>query len=191
MAGIVLASQSPRRKQLLEWADISFDVLVRETDESFPSTMNVEEVPVYIARNKAEAVIASPEYQRYEQGRIVIAADTIVELNGDVIGKPNGSHHAVEILTKLSGKVHQVITGVVMRKGDEERAFADITQVKFHEISLPDILYYVEKYKPYDKAGAYAIQEWIGVIGIEWIRGDFYNVMGLPVSRVVKTLAEW
>jgi septum formation protein len=191
MAGIVLASQSPRRKQLLEWADIPFDVLVRETDESYPSDLTVEEVPVYIARNKALAVIASAEYQRYEQGRIVIAADTIVELNGEVIGKPIGKDHAIEILTKLSGKVHQVITGVVMRKMEHEVAFADITQVKFHEISLIDIIYYVEKYKPYDKAGAYAIQEWIGVIGIEWIRGDFYNVMGLPVSRVVKTLAEW
>lgn len=191
MAGIVLASQSPRRKQLLEWADIPFDVLVRETDESYPPNLTVEEVPVFIARNKALAVIASAEYQRYEQGRIVIAADTIVELNGEVIGKPNGKDHAIEILTKLSGKVHQVITGVVMRKMEHEVAFADITQVKFHEISLIDIIYYVEKYKPYDKAGAYAIQEWIGVIGIEWIRGDFYNVMGLPVSRVVKTLAEW
>ena len=191
MSGILLASQSPRRKQLLEWADIRFDVLVRETDESFPPELNVEEVPVFIARNKALAVIASHEYQRYEKGGIVIAADTIVELNGEIIGKPSGRDHAVEILTKLSGQVHQVITGVVMRKQDEEVAFADITQVKFHEISLIDIIYYVEKYKPYDKAGAYAIQEWIGVIGIEWIRGDFYNVMGLPVSRVVKTLAEW
>jgi septum formation protein len=191
MAGIVLASQSPRRKQLLEWADIPFDVLVRETDESFPSDMSPQDVAVYIARNKAMSVINSAEYQRYEQGRIVIAADTIVELNGEIIGKPSGRDHAVEILTKLSGQVHHVITGVVMRKMEEEIAFADITEVKFHDISLIDIIYYVEKYKPYDKAGAYAIQEWIGVIGIEWIRGDFYNVMGLPVSRVVKALADW
>jgi septum formation protein len=191
MAGIVLASQSPRRKQLLEWADVPFDVLVRETDESFPSTMSAQDVPIYIARNKAMTVINSAEYQRYEQGRIVIAADTIVELNGEIIGKPSGRDHAVEILTKLSGQVHNVITGVVMRKQDEEIAFADITEVKFHDISLIDIIYYVEKYRPYDKAGAYAIQEWIGVIGIEWIRGDFYNVMGLPVSRVVKALADW
>jgi len=191
MAGIVLASQSPRRKQLLEWADIPFDVLVRETDESFPSDLSPEDVAVYIARNKAMSVINSAEYQRYELGRIVIAADTIVELNGEIIGKPSGRDHAVEILTKLSGQVHNVITGVVIRKLEEEIAFADITEVKFHDISLTDIIYYVEKYKPYDKAGAYAIQEWIGVIGIEWIRGDFYNVMGLPVSRVVKALAEW
>jgi septum formation protein len=191
MSGIVLASQSPRRKQLLEWADIRFDVLVRETDETFPVGMEVMEVPIYIARNKAQAVIASPEYQRYEQGHIVIAADTIVELNGEIIGKPGGRDHAIEILNKLSGQVHQVITGVVMRKHDEERAFSDVTQVKFNPISENDIIYYVDKYTPYDKAGAYAIQEWIGVIGIEWIRGDFYNVMGLPVSRVVKNLAEW
>ena len=191
MAGIVLASQSPRRKQLLEWADIPFDVLVRETDESFPADMSPEDVAIYIARNKAMSVINSAEYQRYEQGRIVIAADTIVELNGEIIGKPIGKDHAIEILSKLSGQVHHVITGVVMRKMDEEIAFADITEVKFYDISLIDIIYYVEKYKPYDKAGAYAIQEWIGVIGIEWIRGDFYNVMGLPVSRVVKALADW
>lgn len=191
MSAIVLASQSPRRKQLLEWADIPFDVLVRETDETYPAGMAVEEVPIYIARNKALAVIASAEYQRYEQGHIVIAADTIVELNGEVIGKPGGRDHAIEILSKLSGQVHRVITGVVLRKEDDERAFADITQVKFNIISENDIIYYVDKYKPYDKAGAYAIQEWIGVIGIEWINGDFYNVMGLPVSRVVKTLAEW
>jgi len=191
MSGIVLASQSPRRKQLLEWADIRFDVLVRETDETYPGSMAVEDVPVYIAKNKAAAVMASPEYQRYEQGHIVIAADTIVELDGEVIGKPGGRDHAIEILTKLSGRVHRVITGVVMRKDEEERSFADITKVKFHDISENDIIYYVDKYMPYDKAGAYAIQEWIGVIGIEWIDGDFYNVMGLPVSRVVKTLAEW
>ena len=191
MAGIVLASQSPRRKQLLEWADIPFDVLVRETDESFPADMSPEDVAIYIARNKAMSVINSAEYERYEQGRIVIAADTIVELNGEIIGKPIGKDHAIEILTKLSGQVHHVITGVVMRKMDEEIPFADITEVKFYDISLIDIIYYVEKYKPYDKAGAYAIQEWIGVIGIEWIRGDFYNVMGLPVSRVVKALADW
>lgn len=191
MAQIVLASQSPRRKQLLEWADIPFDILVRETDESFPDDLPMEEVPVYIARNKAAAVIASDEYQRYERGHIVIAADTIVALNNEVIGKPLGRDHAIEILLKLSGNIHRVITGVVMRKGEEERAFSDITEVKFHPVSENDIIYYVDRYKPYDKAGAYAIQEWIGVIGIEWIRGDFYNVMGLPVSRVVKTLSEW
>ncbi|HSB93283.1 MAG TPA: Maf family protein [Flavitalea sp.] len=191
MAGIVLASQSPRRKQLLEWANIPFDVMVRETDESYPDGMPPQEVPVYIARNKAISVINSAEYQRYEQGRIVIAADTIVELNGEIIGKPIAKDQAIEILTKLSGQVHNVITGVVIRKMEEEIAFSDLTEVKFHDITLNDIIYYVEKYQPYDKAGAYAIQEWIGVIGIEWIRGDFYNVMGLPVSRVVKALAEW
>lgn len=191
MLPIVLASQSPRRKQLLEWADIPFDVLVKETDESFPAGLPVEEVPVYIARNKAIAVMSSDVYQRYEKDRIVVAADTIVELDGRIIGKPQTKDHAIEILLSLSGKTHRVITGVVMRKDQEERWFHDITEVKFHPVTYNDIVYYVEKYKPYDKAGAYAIQEWIGVIGIEWIHGDFYNVMGLPVSRVVKTLSEW
>lgn len=191
MLPIVLASQSPRRKQLLEWADIPFDVLVKETDEIFPPGLPVEEVPVYIARNKAIAVMSSDIYRRYEKDRIVLAADTIVELDGRIIGKPIAKDHAIEILMALSGKTHRVITGVVMRKDQDERWFHDITEVKFHPVSYNDIVYYVEKYKPYDKAGAYAIQEWIGVIGIEWIRGDFYNVMGLPVSRVVKTLSEW
>lgn len=188
---IVLASQSPRRKQLLEWADMEFDILVRETGETFPIDMDPEQVPEFIARNKALAVMESPQFERYEIDVPVLAADTIVELNGEIIGKPNSKEHAKEILAKLSGKIHRVITGVVIADGKKSVSFSDITEVKFHPLSADQISYYVDHYEPFDKAGAYAIQEWIGVTGIEWIKGDFYNVMGLPVSRVVKALEEF
>ena len=188
MKSIVLASRSPRRKQLLEWAEIDFDILAKETDESFPKELPVSDVPVHIARNKALAVQQSELYQRYESGNIIVAADTIVVLDNTVIGKPADEDDAVRILTRLSGKTHQVITGVVMMSNRKEIAFSDTTEVSFHELTSEQINYYVENYKPLDKAGAYAIQEWIGVTGIKSIRGDFYNVMGLPVSRVVQAL---
>lgn len=184
MKKVILASQSPRRKMLLEWAEVKFEVRIKETDESFSPGMNSEEAAMHIARNKAYAVeIASDE--------IIIAADTIVVLNNEIIGKPRSAEHAVSILSALSGNSHQVITGVLMRDLNKEVSFYDVTEVEFHQLSREQIELYVEKYKPYDKAGAYAIQEWIGVVGIKSIHGDFYNVMGLPVSRVVKTLSQF
>lgn len=187
---IVLASQSPRRKQLLEWAEVAFDVLVKPTDESFPANMPVEEVPVHIARNKAIALLSDESYKKYESNVLILAADTIVVLDNSIIGKPTGREDAIDILSRLSGKKHLVITGVVLVKGKEEISFSDTTEVWFHSLTKEQIEFYVDKYQPYDKAGAYAIQEWIGVIGIQRIEGDFYNVMGLPVSRVVKALEE-
>ncbi|MBA4166075.1 MAG: septum formation protein Maf [Chitinophagaceae bacterium] len=180
---IILASQSPRRKMLLEWAEIPFTVKVAFTDESFPAGMAVEDVPVHIAKNKALAIPTV-------KNEVIIAADTVVVLDNEIIGKPASRDHAIDILGKLSGKVHRVITGVVILKKEKEISFADITEVEFHELTSAQIVFYVDKYKPYDKAGAYAIQEWIGVTGIKKITGDFYNVMGLPVSRVVKTLQQ-
>jgi septum formation protein len=187
---IVLASQSPRRKQLLEWAEIKFDVLVRTTDEAYPPEMPVEEVPVHIARNKAIAVINDAEYKKYDAGAAVVAADTIVVIDNLVIGKPFNRREAIQMLLQLSGRQHLVITGVVIIQGEKEIAFSDITKVWFHTLTEAEIEFYVDKYQPFDKAGAYAIQEWIGVVGIQRIEGDFYNVMGLPVSRVVRALAE-
>ena len=187
MSKIVLASQSPRRKQLLEWAEIDFEVIVKETDESFPGDMPITEVPVHIARNKALAVIAS---NHSFKERIVLAADTIVVLTNEVIGKPVNRENAIEIISKLSGSKHHVITGVVIMQNGKEISFSDTTDVWFHELTQDQIAYYVDHYKPYDKAGAYAIQEWIGVVGIKSVNGDFYNVMGLPVSRVVSALKE-
>jgi septum formation protein len=182
---IVLASQSPRRKQLLEWAELPFEVIVQPTTEDYPGQLPVDEVPVYIARQKAIAVQQSG---RVEKDSIIIAADTIVVLGNEIIGKPVDREHAIKILSQLSGQKHQVITGVVITDGKDETAFSDITDVWFHELSQEQLAFYVDKYRPYDKAGAYAIQEWIGVIGIKSIRGDFYNVMGLPVSRVMQEL---
>jgi len=183
MQRIVLASQSPRRKQLLEWAEIEFDIIVPHTDESFPPEIALDQLPIHIAREKALSIQAELSHER-----IILAADTVVVLHGEVIGKPVDRGNAIEILQRLSGNQHQVITGVVILSGKKEIAFSDTTNVTFHQLTTEQILFYVDKYKPYDKAGAYAIQEWIGVIGIKSIAGDFYNVMGLPVSRVVKEL---
>lgn len=190
MTKIVLASASPRRKALLEWAELEFDILVRETDESFPTGMNPQEAAVYIAKGKAHATKSLDIYKRYEKQIPVLAADTIVVLNDEIIGKPTDREDAISILSRLAGNTHLVITGVVISSDENEISFYDTTEVTFHPISHSDICYYVDKYKPYDKAGAYAIQEWIGVIGIKSIQGDFYNVMGLPVSRVISALAE-
>lgn len=186
MERIVLASQSPRRKQLLEWAEIEFDIIVRPTDESWPEGLSLPDIPVHIARQKAIVV-----QEELSHDRLVLAADTVVVLNGLIIGKPGDRDDAIAILQSLSGQEHQVITGVVLRKGAKEMAFADITNVRFHPLTYDQISFYVDKYQPFDKAGAYAIQEWIGVTGIQSISGDFYNVMGLPVSRVVQALQEW
>lgn len=188
---IILASQSPRRKQLLEWAEVNFDVIVKPTDESYPEGLDLEEVPVFIARNKALAIQQDNRYLHFEEGNAILSADTIVVLENQVIGKPENRTHAINTLISLSGKEHKVITGVVIRKGQHEVSFSETTFVKFHELSLEQIEFYIDKYQPYDKAGAYAIQEWIGVIGIEYIKGDFYNVMGLPVSKVVKYIQEF
>lgn len=183
MQKIILASGSPRRKQLLEWAEIPFDILVSDTDESFPSGLPFEEAAVHIARNKALAVMPLNK-----DNLTILAADTIVVCNNRIIGKPKDRQDAVNILTELSGNTHQVITGVAIINGTKEISFADTTTVVFHPLTQEQVEFYIDKYKPYDKAGAYAIQEWIGVVGIKKVEGDFYNVMGLPVSRVVREL---
>ena len=185
MEPIVLASGSPRRRQLLEWAEVPFDILVKDTAETYPPDLPASEVPVYIARNKALAV-----KEAVTPGRVILAADTVVVLGDEIIGKPRDREDAVNILSKLAGQRHVVITGVVLLKDGQEVSFSDTTAVWFHELSREEIVGYVDRYRPYDKAGAYAIQEWIGVVGIKGIEGDFYNVMGLPVSRVVRALRE-
>ena len=183
MKKIILASQSPRRKQLLEWAEIPFEIDIPDIDERFPPGLDPEAVAIHIARNKVLAV-----QEKRRSNEIILAADTIVVLGDNIIGKPVHREDAVSILLALSGEVHKVITAVAIRQDAKEVAFADTTEVEFHRLSVGEIEFYVDKYKPYDKAGAYAIQEWIGVVGIKSIQGDFYNVMGLPVSRVVREL---
>lgn len=189
MSKFILASQSPRRKTLLEWAELPFEIIVSAAEEDYPSTIPIQEVPVYIALNKAKAVkekIRNTNRLDY----CIIAADTIVVLDNQVIGKPLDQNEAMASLQKLSGRVHQVITGVVLLYNEKEITFSETTQVEFHSLTQEQIEFYVSKYKPYDKAGGYAIQEWIGVVGIKSIQGDFYNVMGLPVSKLMQKIKQ-
>jgi len=180
---VILASQSPRRKQLLEQAGIPFEVKVVDTAETFPADMHISDIPVHIARQKAAAVAALCSNED-----IIITADTVVVLDNKIIGKPKDREDAIKILSALSGRTHRVITGVVITHHGEEQSFSKETEVHFKPLTNAQITYYIDEYKPYDKAGAYAIQEWIGAVGIESINGCFYNVMGLPVSNVVEAL---
>ena len=185
MAQYILASQSPRRKQLMEWAEINFEVIVESTDESFPDGLEPDGTAMHIAHEKALAVAS-----KVGRAKTIIAADTIVVLEREIIGKPKDEQDAISILEKLSGNHHKVITGVSILAPGKEILFNDVTDVEFYPLTKEQVKFYVQKYKPFDKAGAYAIQEWIGVVGIKSIIGDFYNVMGLPVSRVVQALSQ-
>lgn len=180
---IILASTSPRRMQLLEWAEISFDVIAPKTNEIFDDGLELKEAAMKVALQKALAVKNTGN-----DNKIILAADTIVVLDGKVIGKPKDRHEAINTLTQLQNNTHQVITAVAIVKCDKQILFTDSTEVTFHTLTPQQLIFYVDKYQPYDKAGAYAIQEWIGVVGIKSVSGDFYNVMGLPVSRVVLEL---
>lgn len=186
---IILASGSPRRKQLLEWAEIPFDVIIPGVDESYPLGLSPTEVAKHIAANKCEEVkIKLSSQTACGEAYTILAADTIVVLDNAIIGKPSDRKEAIHILSELSGRKHSVITGICISNGEQIILFSDETIVEFHPLTPSQIEYYVDNYKPFDKAGSYAIQEWIGVTGIKSITGDFYNVMGLPVSRIIKEL---
>lgn len=188
---IILASKSPRRSQLLQWAEIPFEIISFETNEDYLSGLSPEEVAMHIASNKALAVQSNlKRTDTNKSGYPILAADTIVVCDNKIIGKPADRTQALETLAKLSGKKHLVITGVCICCKSYKNIFAETTEVEFNVLSGSQIEYYVDNYKPYDKAGAYAIQEWLGVVGIKSIKGDFYNVMGLPVNRVYKELIE-
>jgi len=191
MPSFILASQSPRRKTLLEWAEIPFEIIVSDTDESYPASIAIETVPEFIAKNKALAVkdiilSTKPALVNW----CIIAADTVVLLDQKIIGKPSNRAQAIESLLALSGQTHKVITGVVLLYQGQEISFSETTLVEFHTLTMEQIEFYVDKYQPYDKAGGYAIQEWIGVVGIKKITGDFYNVMGLPVSKLLQKIKQ-
>lgn len=185
MHKIVLASQSPRRKQLMELAELQFDIIIADVDETNPPGMPGHLVPEHLAKKKAAAIEARVH------DAIIIAADTVVLLDDEILGKPKDEADAVEILSKLSGRIHQVVTGVCMQRGEQQFSFSVTTEVHFRPLSQEQIKHYVAGYKPFDKAGAYAIQEWIGMIGIERINGDYYNVMGLPIGEVVRALEQF
>lgn len=186
---IILASQSPRRKQLLEQAEIKFEIVVANTDESYPADLAVDAVPEFIARQKAEAVLQRLQAEeKWDNDTLIIAADTIVVLSNSIIGKPKDEQDAQHILRALSGQCHTVISGVYITNGKHSDSFHSNTKVHFGELSEAQIAHYISNYRPFDKAGAYAIQEWIGLVGITAIEGDIYNVIGLPVNKVIKSL---
>ena len=181
---IVLASNSPRRKELMSGLGVDYVVkTLPDVDESYPDTLQGEEIPAYISREKAEA------YQSMiEPDELLITADTIVWMNGEVLGKPKDREDAIRRLRKLSGASHQVITGVCLTTKGWQNSFTVTTDVTFAVLSEEEIVYYVDKYSPMDKAGAYGVQEWIGFIGVESISGSYYNVMGLPVQKLYREL---
>ena len=181
---IVLASNSPRRKELMSGLGVDYVVkTLPDVDESYPDTLQGEEIPLYIAKEKADA------YQSMiEPDELLITADTIVWMNGEVLGKPKDREDAIRMLRKLSGASHQVITGVCLTTKGWQNSFTVTTDVTFAVLSEEEIVYYVDKYSPMDKAGAYGVQEWIGFIGVESISGSYYNVMGLPVQKLYREL---
>lgn len=181
---LVLASNSPRRKELLAGLDVDYEVRVLPgIDESYPDELSGEEIPQYISRKKAEAyeTIMQPD-------ELIITADTIVWTDGTVLGKPKDEAEAKDMLRRLSGRTHQVITGVTLVTAGKKKTFATVSEVTFDELSDEEIAYYVAHYRPLDKAGAYGIQEWIGYVGVSSLSGSYFNVMGLPVQRLYKEL---
>lgn len=187
---LVLASNSPRRKEIMHNAGYEFTIKVIPTDESFSANMPVEEVPVFLARTKAEC------FRENLQDEIILCADTVVVIDqpnqaSTILNKPADHAEAKEMLQKLSGRVHRVITGVCVMTADETIGFADTSYVHFKELSDWEIDYYIERCKPFDKAGAYGVQDFIGMIGIPKIEGSFYTVMGLPIHRVYESLEKY
>ena len=184
---IVLASASPRRKELLAGLDIDYSIRVLDNiDESSPSHLQGEDIPLFISSKKADAYM-----ETLANDELLITADTIVYIDNEVLGKPTTPQDAVNMLKKLSGKWHQVITGVVLSTKEKRHSFAVTTRVKFAELTEAEIEYYVNRYSPLDKAGAYGIQEWIGYIGVERIEGSYFNVVGLPVQRLYQELKQF
>lgn len=182
---ILLASHSPRRRELIAMLGIDFSIADPiEVDESYPADMPADTVAEYISRKKAEAYAAT-----LTADTILITADTIVLVDGEILGKPHSEASAKEMLRKLSGKSHKVITGVTLSTVDTIQSFSAVTTVNFDNLSDKEIEYYIENYHPFDKAGAYGIQEWIGAAGIKGIEGSYYNVMGLPVHQLYKFLS--
>ena len=181
---VILASNSPRRKELLGGLGIAYEVkAMPDVDESFPTNLESEEIPVYIAKKKVDAY--KPIMQSDE---LIITADTIVWLDGIVMGKPKDAGEACEMLRRLSGRTHQVITGVCVTTIDKQVSFSTVTDVTFEELTEEEIEYYVTHFKPMDKAGSYGIQEWIGYVGVRSISGSYFNVVGLPIQRLYSEL---
>lgn len=184
---ILLASNSPRRRELLAGLDIEYRVTaLPEVDESYPATLSGEEIPLYISQEKAAAY-----RNQMKENTLLITADTIVWLDGRVYGKPHDLDDAKAMLRALSGKTHTVITGVTLTSMQKQVSFAVSTEVDFAPLANDEIDYYVDRYRPLDKAGAYGVQEWIGYIGVTGLHGSYYNVMGLPIQRLYTELKKF
>ena len=181
---IILGSQSPRRKELLAGLDIDFEIKTIDVEENYPATMMGVDIPMFLARKKASAYTLSEE-------DLLITADTIVWYKGTVYGKPTDRNDAKRMLKTLSGQMHQVITGVCITTKNRQKTFHVTSDVFFARFSDAEIEYYLDHYQPYDKAGSYGIQEWIGYVGVERIEGSYFNVMGLPVQRLYTELKHW
>ncbi|MBT6745267.1 MAG: septum formation protein Maf [Flavobacteriales bacterium] len=178
---LILGSQSPRRKELLASLNLDFDVFAKEVDETYPNGLSNKEIAEYLANLKS--IVFKPL-----SNEIIITADTIVCVDNEILGKPSTKTEASQMLKKLSARAHEVITGVSIKSMNNEYTFSDTTSVHFGKLTYDEIDYYIDTYKPYDKAGSYGIQEWIGQIGITKIEGSYFNVMGLPVHRVYAEL---
>lgn len=179
---ILLASKSPRRKELLESLGYTFDVISIDCDESFPSDLPVDEIAGYLSEKKSNA------FRTLQNGEVLIAADTIVALENEILGKPKDADDAKEMLKKLSGKTHQVYTGITIKTSENQITETDVADVSFSELSDSEIEYYIKNFKPFDKAGSYGIQEWLGMSKITEIKGSFYTIMGLPTHLIYEIL---
>ena len=183
---LILASKSPRRQFLLKELGLDFEVRTKEVDESFPETLKAQEIPLYLCQKKADAFD-----EELNDNTIVITADTIVWVEGQVLNKPENYEDAVRMLQLLSGKMHEVYTGVCLKSKHKTKSFYALTKVYFKELSRQEIDYYINNYHPYDKAGSYGAQEWIGYIAVEKIEGSYFNVMGLPVRELYEELLKF
>jgi septum formation protein len=183
---IILASKSPRRQQLLKSLGIKFTVQTIEVEENYPKNLEKHEVPVYLAELKSK-----PFLNKLSGNDLVITADTVVCLDKQILGKPKNRKEAIEMLESLSNREHQVITGVCLSSKQKTHSFYSLTNVRFKPLNDDEINYYINEFKPYDKAGAYGIQEWIGAIGITHIEGSFYNVMGLPIQILYEEIQKF
>lgn len=186
----ILMSQSPRRKELLQKLGLPFIAMASDADESYPDSLHGNEIPVYLSRLKANSYIRA-NTATCASAPCIIAADTIVWADGKALGKPHDEEDARRMLHILSGNTHKVITGVTLKRGESTRSFFEETEVEFYPLSDEEISYYIRTFRPFDKAGAYGIQEWIGMVGVRRISGSFYNVMGLPVARLYHELRDF
>ncbi|MBU0695565.1 MAG: septum formation protein Maf [Bacteroidetes bacterium] len=181
---IYLASKSPRRQELLKQMGFEYELLIKEVDESYPADLPLNDVAEYIAKKKSDA------FETKSDG-VIITSDTVVLLGTEILGKPINDQHAFEMLRKLNGKTHHVITGVTLKSAHKSFSFSEVTAVTFSQLSDEQLWYYILEFKPFDKAGSYGIQDWIGAVGVQSINGSYTNVMGLPTERLFKELANF